>query len=264
METTDRKIPKILVVANLKGGVGKTATVQSISSGLTERGYRVLAVDCDAQGNLSTNLAAETENRATVFDLLMGDTTAKEAIQHPSGCKFSVIPSDLTLAWADRQFVRTGKEVLLRTALEPVFDMYDYIILDTAPSLGIATINALMLPDAGIICPLHGKNSVGGFRMLMDEVANIRKYGNPGLHIEGLLLTFYEGRHRVCQGVKTAAEIVAAEYNAKLFETKIRKSARVDEANFCETDLLLYDPMNNVSADYQSLVSEMLGGERGV
>ncbi len=237
LENKSAPLPKIIVIANLKGGVGKTATAQSICSGLAAKGYRVLAVDCDAQGNLSSNMGIDTEGKATTFDIMAGDTSVEEAIVRPEGCGYDIIPSDLMLTWADRQFVRTGKEFLLRTALEPVFPKYDFIICDTSPSLSITTINALFLPDAKIICPIYGKNSVGGFKMLMDEAQNIRKMGNTGLAVEGLLLTFYDSRHRICQGVKAAAEVVAEAFDTKLFETKIRRSNRVDEANFCATDL---------------------------
>lgn len=246
---------KIIAIANQKGGVAKTTTTAAMAAGLKRKGYKVLAVDLDAQGNLTTNLGAETDGLATTYDVMKGISTAEEAIQHFD--VFDILPADLALASADIEFVQTGREHKLKKALASVIEKYDFILLDTPPTLGIMTTNAFFAANE-VLIPANGFDGVKGIVNLVNSVNTAREYGNSGLKISGILLTRYNPRANIEQGIKELAEAVAHQIDSKVFNTYIRTSVMVDEAKANKTDIFSYDLKNNVSKDYMKFIEEFL------
>lgn len=250
---------RVIAIANQKGGVAKTTTAVSMAAGLNRKGYKVLAVDLDAQGNLTTNIGARTEGLATTYDVLKGVASASEAIQRFS--VFDLLPADLALASADMEFVQTGREYKLKKALNEIIDEYDFILLDTPPTLGIMTTNAFFSADE-VIIPACGFDGVKGIINLLTSVNLAREYGNPDLKVRGILLTRYNPRANIERGIRELAEAVAEQIESRVFQTFIRSSVVVDEAKANKLDVYTYDENNNVSKDYQDFLDEFLREEK--
>ena len=252
---------KITAVAIQKGGQGKTVTAYALGAGLALRGQRVLFIDLDAQGNLSYTLGADATGLTgrSAFEVLQGATSATEAIQHtPLG---DIIASSPALAAADTTLTAVGKEYRLREALEALGDAYDRIILDTPPSLGILTVNALTAADSLIIPAQADMYSLQGIGQLWQTIQTIRRYCNPRLAIEGVLLTRYNGRAVISRDLSDMLEQTAAQMGTKVFKARIRECTALKEAVAVKTDIYTYAPRSNAAADYSAFIGELLEGE---
>ncbi|MBQ5633549.1 MAG: ParA family protein [Clostridia bacterium] len=250
---------KIVSIINQKGGVGKSTTAESLAAGLSLRGYKTLAVDLDAQGNLTYTFGADNTG-ATVLEVLTGDATAAEAIKHTQSC--DVLPANKALAGADAYIKETGKEYRLKEALENVADQYDYIIIDTPPALGILTVNALTACQSVIIPSQADIYSIQGIEQLSETMKPVKKYCNPGLEIEGILLTRYSARSVLSREVADMLEELAAKLGTKLFKTKIREAIAVKEAQISQQSLFEYSPKAKPTEDYNALIDELIGEGR--
>lgn len=248
----------ILTVINQKGGVGKTTTAEMIGSELIHRGDSVLFIDMDAQANLSYTLQADGSGLGgnSSYELLTGDVTADEAIQITE--RGHVIGSSPALNGADITITQTGKEYKLKEALQPLEDRYDYIIIDTPPKLGIVTSNALTASAEALIPAQADIYSLQGINQLNETIQVIRKYTNPELNITGIVLTRFNPRTILSQEVAEMLEETADELDTKLFETRIRESIAVKEAQAMQIDIFSHDPKNNVAIDYRALVDEII------
>lgn len=249
---------KVITVANQKGGVAKTTTTGALAAGLKRRGYNVLAVDLDAQGNLTDNVGADAEHETT-YELMKGIVRTKEVIQKTE--VFDIIPANLALASADMEFTATGREYRLKKALEPVMNEYDYIILDTPPTLGIMTVNAFMVSDE-VIIPASGINGVKGIVELFKTITTVKEFGNSKLTVAGILLTMYKPRAIINQNIKELAESIGAATGIPIYKTFIRTSVSVDEATATGKDIFSYNEKNNVAVDYNNFIDEYLKGEQ--
>lgn len=249
----------VYAIINQKGGVGKSTTAHAVAAGLSLKGYRVLAVDMDAQMNLSYTYRADTEG-ATVLSMLLGEATAKDVIQHTEDG--DIIPASKALAGADAFISSTGKEYKLREALEPVKKSYDYIILDTPPALGILTINALTACDSIIIPAQADIYSIQGIAQLVETMRPVQKYCNPALRIEGILLTRYSNRTVLSREVAEMIEQQATVLGTKVFHTTIREAVAVKEAQITRNSLYRYAPKAKVTEDYRAFVDELTGKRR--
>lgn len=252
---------KITAVAIQKGGQGKTVTAYALGAGLALRGQRVLFIDLDAQGNLSYTLGADATGLTgrSAFEVLQGATSATEAIQHtPLG---DIIASSPALAAADTTLTAVGKEYRLREALEALGDAYDRIILDTPPSLGILTVNALTAADSLIIPAQADMYSLQGIGQLWQTIQTIRRYCNPRLAIEGVLLTRFNGRAVISRDLSDMLEQTAAQMGTKVFKARIRECTALKEAVAVKTDIYTYAPRSNAAADYSAFIGELLEGE---
>ena len=247
---------KTICVTNQKGGVGKTTTSYALGLGLKKEGFRVLCVDLDPQGNLSFSFGAETEESDTVYEVIKGRCSAANAIQHTE--LIDVIPSNIVLSGVDIEFTQTGREFLLKDALSEVQSQYDYIIIDTPPSLNVLTVNAFVATDIIIIPMVADIFSLQGITQLYDAVENIRKYYNPSIKIEGILLTRYNGRTVLSSEIKGTAEMIAKELNTVVFNTTIRASVSIQEAQASQNDLYDYAPKNSAVMDYLDFIKELL------
>ncbi len=251
---------KIICVTNQKGGVGKTTTTYALSLGLKRNKFKVLIVDLDPQGNLSFSVGADSENSDTIYEVLKGETLAKEAIQHTE--IIDIIPSNIVLSGVDLEFTHTGREFLLKEALAPILDLYDYVILDTPPALSILTVNAFAAADSIIIPMVADIFSLQGIAQLYETISRVKKYCNPTMKIEGILLTRFNSRVILSAEIKGTAEMLAEELNTIVFDTHIRASVAIQEAQTNQADLYDYSPQNSAVKDYSNFVKELL--KRGI
>ena len=247
----------IIAVANQKGGVAKTTTAMYMASGLHRRGYKVLAIDLDPQANLSMNCKAEMENVPTVYEMLRREKGASvhEVIQH---LNFDVIPANILLSGAEQEFNATGKEYRLKESIEPVVNDYDYIIIDTPPALGVLTVNAFTAATEVLVPTLAASTAIRGIQQLNETILTIKKYCNPGLNVLGILFTNYEPRTNLSRQLRDLGNQMGEIIGARVFDTYIRSTVRVKEAEALQQDLFDYDTKATATLDYNKFLDEML------
>jgi chromosome partitioning protein len=247
-----------IAVINQKGGVGKSTTAFALGAGLILKGYKVLFIDLDAQGNLSYNM--NSQNKAiTSLEVLTGTATAQEAIVGTA--TGDLIPASPALASADALITATGKEYRLKEAIEALKASYDYIILDTPPALGILTVNALTACNSVIIPAQADTFSLQGIGQLSQTIQTVKKYCNPTLSIKGIVVTRYNSRAVLTRDMTELLDDTARQLNTKLYKTKIRECIAIKEAQASQQDIYSYSPKSNATADYTNLVEEILEKE---
>ena len=246
---------EIISIINQKGGVGKSTTAHALGTGMAMRGYKVLFVDLDGQGNLTQTLNAD-DTKYSVLDVLLGRISAEDATYSTN--VGDILTSNPSLAGADTLIVEVGKEFRLKEALETVQDKYDYIILDTPPALGILNINALTA-STGIIIPAQADiYSLQGIDQLMGTVETVKKYCNPALTIKGILLTRYNPRTVLTRDITEIIQYKARELGAMFYSQPIRENISVKEAQVSRTNIFSYAPKSNAAEDYRSFLDEVL------
>lgn len=244
-----------IAVINQKGGVGKSTTVYALGAGLTLKGYKVLYVDLDAQGNLTYALSG-TNGSVGVLDALLGSSKVKDVVQRTSGG--DLIASTPNLARADTLLTETGKEYRLREALSVLSNLYDFCIIDTPPSLSILTVNALTACDEVIIPAQADVFSLQGISQLKGTIDAVKKYCNPSLKVTGIILTHFNKRVIIRREIAELLEQTATQLNTRLFNTRIRECTAIVESQATKKDIYKYAPRSNASKDYQALVDEIL------
>ena len=247
---------KILVITNQKGGVGKTTTASAVVSGLADDGYKILAVDLDPQGNLGFCLGAEIDNSPTVYEMMKGSISAEKVIQHIGG--IDVVPSNILLSGAELEFTNIGREYLLKKALDPVKDAYDFVVVDTPPALNILTVNAYTATDKLIIPMVPEILSLLGISQLRETIQLVKDLYNPRIEVLGILLNRYDRRRLLTRDVEEMAEIIAKELNTRVFETKIRSAVAVAEAPAHGDSIFRHAPRSAASIDYRKFVDELI------
>lgn len=251
----------IYAVINQKGGVGKSTTAGALWAGLTAKGFKTLAVDLDAQGNLTHTARASTAGgQATALSLLTKEAPTKAAIQHTENG--DIIASSKALAGADAYISATGKEYKLREALSEIQSEYDYIIIDTPPALGILTINALTACNSVIIPTGADIYSLQGISQLVETINPVKQYCNPGLTISGILLTRYNPRTVLTRDVTEHLNTIAEEIGTKVYTTTIREAITIKEAQLKRESLFKYAPRAKVTQDYKAFINELLKEEK--
>lgn len=250
---------KTLAIINQKGGVGKSTTAQALAAGLTLKGYRVLTVDLDPQGNTSFTMGASKDG-ATALGVLLEEVKPADAIQ---ATKYgAVIAGSKALAGADAYLTEIGKEYKLKEALEQVKADYDYIVIDTPPALGILTTNALTACNSVIIPAQADIYSLQGIADLADTIKPVKKYCNPALKIEGILFTRYSSRSAFNKELAELAGELAANLGTRVFNTMIREAVAVKKAQAVQQSVFEYEPRAKVTEDYRAFIEELLGEER--
>ncbi|WP_312825178.1 AAA family ATPase [Epilithonimonas sp.] len=246
---------KIIGVANQKGGVGKTTTAVNLASALGVLEKRVLLIDADPQANASSGLGVEEINFST-YHLLEHSAEASKCILPTTSPNVDIIPSHIDLVAAEIELVdREKREYMMREALKPIKDLYDYIIIDCAPSLGLITINALTAADS-VIIPIQCEYfALEGLGKLLNTIKNVQKIHNPDLDIEGLLLTMYDSRLRLSNQV---VEEVNSHFPEMVFETIISRNVRLSEAPSFGESILSYDAESKGAIQYIQLAEEVL------
>lgn len=246
---------EVITVINQKGGVGKSTTASAIGAGLLLKGYTVLLVDLDAQGNLTYTTGADSSG-ITALDILNRTATADKAIQHTA--QGDIIPAGSQLYGADNIINAMGKEYRLRNALEPVKRRYDYIIVDTPPALGILAVNALTA-SAGAIIPAQADiYSLQGISQLYSTIQTVKRHCNSSLKVYGVVLTRYSPRAIISRDLAEMILHTAEKLNTKLFDTTIRESVTVREAQARQMNIFAYAPRSKAAADYMALIDEIL------
>ena len=256
--------PKIIAIANQKGGVGKTTTTINLGAALAEQGRAVLLVDLDPQGNASTGLGIPPEDRqVTTYDFLLGDATAHQALQETSVDNLLIVPATTDLSSADIELISNEKRsFLLHDALrDPLLQDFalDYILIDCPPSLNILTVNAMVAAHS-VIVPLQSEfYALEGLSQLMLTLREVREAANPDLRIEGVVLTMYDKRNNLSQQVEADARENLGDL---VFETIIPRNVRLSEAPSYALPVLSYDTTSQGSRAYRDLATELIKRER--
>lgn len=243
-------------IVNQKGGVGKSTTALAIVAGLAMKGHRVLAVDLDAQSNLTYSMGGQMGG-VSVLDALIETTQTASAIQRAQGA--DLLPGEPKLAAAEALLTETGKEYRLKEALASVAGEYDYCIIDTPPSLGLLTVNALTASTGAIIPAQADIFSLQGITQLQSTIEAIRQYTNPALEVKGIVLTRHNARTIIGREVTEMIEKTAARLNTKLFATRIREGIAIKEAQATRQSIYTYAPKSNAANDYRALLEEIEG-----
>jgi chromosome partitioning protein len=239
--------------------VGKSTTAAALAAGLSLKGFSVLSIDLDAQGNMTYTAGAKTDG-ATALEVLTGEVKPADAIQRTNNG--DIIAANKSLAGADIFISDTGKEYRLLEAFENMKDNYDYIIIDTPPALGILTVNALTACNNVVIPAQADIYSLQGIEQLSETIKPVKKYCNPNLNISGILLTRYNSRSILSREVAELAEQLASRLGTKLFKTTIREAIAVKEAQISRRSLFDYAPKAKVTADYSAFIAEFLEDEK--
>ena len=246
----------VIALANQKGGVAKTTSTVNLGAALREHGLRVLAIDLDPQGNLTMSQGIDTESLdKSMYDVLVHRLPIDEVIQER---EFDVATSTIDLAGAEMALAAMiGRERALQRALEPVKDRYDYILIDTPPSLGLLTINAFTAAQ-GVIVPVQCEYlSLRGLLQLERTLEMIRENLNPDVKIMGILPTMYDAR--TSHG-RESVEVLRDNFGPLVFDTVIRKTIKFAEAPVIGASLLKYQPKGRGAESYRALAREVLNG----
>ena len=249
---------RVIAFANQKGGVAKTTTTLNLAVAFKEQGLRVLAVDLDPQGNLSMSQGFNPDEiDRSMFDVLVHRMPIEDVVQQ---AEIDVAVSSIDLAGAELALSSViGRERALEKALAPVKERYDWILIDTPPSLGLLTINALVASN-GVIVPVQCEYlSLRGLVQLQNTLEMIRENLNPVVDIEGILPTMYDRR---TLHSREAVDILRENFGELVFNTKIRKTIRYAEAPVKGQSVLAYDPEGEAAALYRDLAKEVLNGAK--
>ena len=247
----------VLAVVNQKGGVGKTTTAINLAAAVAMQGLKTLLIDCDPQANTTAGLGvARDEERVSIYDLMMKEATAQEATLATEIENLSLIPGTKNMIGANVELVATEKrEFRMREALEPVKADYRFVFLDCPPALDLLTLNALVASDR-LLVPMQAEYfALEGISELISTLDRVSAAFNPGLGLEGVLLTMFDERTNLSQQVR---DNLRNFFNEKLFTTTIPRNIRLAEAPSHGKPVMVYDPKSKGAEAYQELAVELL------
>jgi chromosome partitioning protein len=254
-----RPLPRVLAVANQKGGVGKTTTAVNLGASLADLGFRTLVIDLDPQGNASTGLGINSRDVATsIYDVLLNDASMEDTIEPTSLKNLFVAPANLDLAGAEIELVAAfSREMRLKRAIDSVQADYDFVLIDCPPSLGLLTVNAfaaateVMVP---IQCEYYALEGLG---QLIRNVELVRKSLNPALELTTLILTMYDARTKLADQV---VDEVQTHFGNKVCRQIVPRNVRLSEAPSYGQPIIVFDPQSRGAQAYQALALEVSGG----
>ena len=253
---------RIITIANQKGGVGKTTTAVNLAASLATAGQPTLLVDCDPQGNATSGLGVQIEpGGATLYHVMIGQASARQAVRPTDLQHLHLLGSDVNLFGAEVELAGSqGRERLLKEAVAPLSGEYRFILLDCPPSLGLMTLNALTACH-GVLIPLQTEYyALEGLTQLLHTIARVRRTLNPGLQLEGILLTMFDRRNNLSHQV---TDDVRSHFKGMVYDTVVPRNVRLSEAPSHGLPALLYDPRCAGAQSYQALAREVMAGPRG-
>jgi chromosome partitioning protein len=251
-------LPRVIAIANQKGGVGKTTTAVNLGAALAELGFRTLVVDMDPQGNATTGLGIDPSSlEHTTYDVLIHSLPMEDCVEPTEVRNLFVAPASRDLSGAEVELVgMMSRETRLKRAIEGVLDDYDYVIVDCPPSLGLLTVNGLSAVKE-IIVPIQCEYyALEGLALLTNNVELVKSHLNPDLDITGLVLVMYDGRTKLAEQVK---EEVRGHFGSKVYRNAIPRNVRLSEAPSFGQPITVFDSSSRGAVAYRELAREVAG-----
>jgi chromosome partitioning protein len=252
-------LPRVIAIANQKGGVGKTTTAVNLGAALAELGYRVLVIDLDPQGNATTGMGISHRNvEGSIYDVIMNDAPIDDCLEPTSVRNLFVVPATIDLAGAEIELVPAfSRELKLRRALANVREDYDFTLIDCPPSLGLLTVNGLAAAD-DVVVPIQCEYyALEGLGQLLRNVALVKTNLNPALDVRGIVLTMYDARTKLAEQVERE---VRAHFGPKVYRTVVPRTVRISEAPSFGQPVTVFDASSRGSLAYRELAKEVSRG----